>query len=309
MTSPDSSGGVSSSVAVTAWTMAFVGSSTAVRISSLESVSVRGSPVCRSRPRTSASISSGRECEHVVLALDVRDDRLVELVAADADRLRDDDAAQRDDRHLGGAAADVDDHVPGRLLDRQSGTDRSSHRLLDQERLPRSGLHGGLEHGALLDLGHAGGDAHDDARLRLPREALHARLVDEVAQHRLGHLEVGDDAVLQWPDRDDRPRRAAEHALRLDADGQDALAVLLDGDDGRLDEHDPATADRDERVGGPEVYGHIRTPGGEKHVGEGQRVSFRGRRASGAMQQDEQTGHGARTRGCIRTDPSDSAQV
>ena len=91
------------------------------------------------------------------------------------------------------------------------------------------------------------------------QRALHARLVDEVAQHRLGDLEVGDDAVLQRPDGDDGARRAAEHALGLDADGQHALGVLLDRDDGRLDEHDAAPADGDERVGGPEVDGHVAT--------------------------------------------------
>src|SRR3954447_7953578 len=51
-----------------------------------------------------------RPDEQLVLALGVVDDRLVELVAADPDRLRDDDAAQRDDGDLRGAAADVHDH-------------------------------------------------------------------------------------------------------------------------------------------------------------------------------------------------------
>ena len=55
--------------------------------------------------------------QELVLLLDVVDDRLVHLVAADAEALRDDDAAERDHRDLGRAAADVDDHVPGRLGD------------------------------------------------------------------------------------------------------------------------------------------------------------------------------------------------
>src|SRR3712207_9455941 len=63
--------------------------------------------------------------EQLVLALGVVDDRLVELVAADADGLRDDDATERDDRDLGGAAADVDDHRARRLPHRQPG-DRKS---------------------------------------------------------------------------------------------------------------------------------------------------------------------------------------
>ena len=53
-----------------------------------------------------------------VLLLHVLDDRFVQLVAADADARRRHDAAERDDRDLGGAATDVDDHVAGRLVDR-----------------------------------------------------------------------------------------------------------------------------------------------------------------------------------------------
>src|ERR671924_8427 len=46
--------------------------------------------------------------------------------------------------------------------------------------------------------------------------AVLVHLLDEVAQHLLGHLEVGDDAVLQRPNRLNRPGRAAEHPLGLD---------------------------------------------------------------------------------------------
>src|SRR5207237_10538986 len=102
----------------------------------------------------------------LVLALDVADDRLVHLVAADAQRLRDDDAAERDDRDLGRAAADVDDHVPGRLGDGQPGPDRGRHRLLDQVRLSRAGRERRLFDRALLDAGDARGDADGDAWAR-----------------------------------------------------------------------------------------------------------------------------------------------
>src|SRR5437763_4767734 len=80
----------------------------------------------------------------LVLALDVADDRLVELVAADADRLGDDDAAKRYHRHLTGAAADVDHHVAGRLAYGEPGADRGGHRLLDQVRLAGAGGQAGL---------------------------------------------------------------------------------------------------------------------------------------------------------------------
>ena len=80
--------------------------------------------------------------------------------------LRDDDAAERDDGDLGRAAADVDDHVPGRLGDGQAGADRGRHRLLDQVGLARAGRERRLLDRALLDAGDARRDADDDARVR-----------------------------------------------------------------------------------------------------------------------------------------------
>ena len=56
----------------------------------------------------------------IVDAADVARDRLVELVARDADGLADDDAAERDDRDVGRAAADVHHHVAARAVDRQA---------------------------------------------------------------------------------------------------------------------------------------------------------------------------------------------
>ena len=192
--------------------------------------------------------------QELVLLLDVVDDRLVHLVAADAERLRDDDAAERDHGDLGGAAADVDDHVPGRLGDGQPGADRGGHRLLDQVGVAGARGERRLLDRALLDAGHAGGHAHDDARVR---EAVLVHLLDEVPEHLLGHVEVRDDAVLERPDRRDRARRPAEHSLRLDADGVDIACPLVDRDDGRLRENDPPPADVDQGVGGAEVDSHV----------------------------------------------------
>jgi hypothetical protein len=61
--------------------------------------------------------------------------------------------------------------------------------------------------------------------------------VDEVANHRLGDVEVGDDAVLHRADGHDATRRATEHLLGFTTDGEhppDTAGVLLDGDDRRL---------------------------------------------------------------------------
>ena len=89
------------------------------------------------------------------------------------------------------------------------------------------------------------------------REAVLVHLLDEVAEHLLGDVEVGDDAVLQRADGGDRPGRAAEHPLRLDADRVDLAGTLVDRDHRGLGEDDPAPTDVDQRVRGAEVDGHV----------------------------------------------------
>ena len=93
--------------------------------------------------------------------------------------------------------------------------------------------------------------------------------VHEVLDHLLGDVEVADDAVAQRPDRDDVRRRPADHPLRLGADGQDALGLGVDRDDRRLAHHDPAVADVDQRVGGPEVDADVAGEEAEQAVEHG----------------------------------------
>jgi len=82
-------------------------------------------------------------------------------------------------------------------------------------------------------------------------------LLDEVAEHLLGDVEVGNDSVLERSDGGDRPRRPTEHSLRLDADCVHLARPLVDRDHGRLGEDDAPAANVDERVRGPEVDGHV----------------------------------------------------
>src|SRR3954449_284916 len=100
------------------------------------------------------------------------------------------------------------------------------------------------------------------------RKAILVDLLDEVTEHLLGHVEVGDDAVLERADRGDRPRRAPEHALRLDADGMHLPRALVDRDDRRLREDDAAPAHVHERVRSPEVHGHVAATEAAKVVEE-----------------------------------------
>src|SRR5690606_25098380 len=66
--------------------------------------------------------------------------------------------------------------------------------------------------------------------------------LDEVGQHLLGDLEVGDDAVLHRLDRHEVARCATEHVLRVLPDGLDPPAHLVDGRDRRLISDDPLVA-------------------------------------------------------------------
>ncbi len=198
--------------------------------------------------------------QDAVVAAHVVRDRLVEAVAADADRLRVDDAVQRDHRDLGGAAADVEHHRAARLVDRHAGADRGGHRFLDQVHAACAGAFGRLLDRAALDLGRT--ERHADQHARRGAEpAVAVHLADEVLEHLLGVGEVGDDAVLHRPDRGDVPRRAAEHVLGLHADRDDDLAAaarfVLDGDHRRLVEDDALAADVDERVRRAEVDGDV----------------------------------------------------
>ena len=99
------------------------------------------------------------------------------------------------------------------------------------------------------------GHADDDARVR-PAVLVH--LLDEVAQHLLGHVEVGDHAVLQRPDGARscpgvRPSiRLASMPTAWTSPVRESIATTR-----RLGQHDAAAAHVDERVGGAEVDRHV----------------------------------------------------
>ena len=100
-------------------------------------------------------------------------------------------------------------------------------------------------------------------------------LADEILDHLLRHFEVGDDAVAKRADGDDRRGRAAEHALGLRAHGEELVGPRVDRDDRGLVEDDALTADVDDRVGGPEVDGHVATHDGREPLLAAHRCKFR----------------------------------
>jgi hypothetical protein len=221
------------------------------------------------RPETSISaadfqldaLGGGFADQGAVGTAHVVDDRFVEAVAADAHRLRVDDAVERDHRDFGGAAADVDDHRAAGLGHRQAGADRGGHRFLDQVHLARTGLLGRFLDRAALHVRRAAGHAHQHARTGL-EEARLVHLLDEVLQHFLGVGEVGDHAVLHRSHRGDVAGRAAEHLLGFAADRGDRAvaavgAIVAHRDHRRFVQDDALAADEDEGVGRAQVDGQV----------------------------------------------------
>ena len=192
--------------------------------------------------------------EQLVGALDVLDDRLVELVATNADRLRHNDATKRDDSNLSCAAADVDDHVARWFRNREPGANCSGHRLFDQVGNARTGRECGLFNRTLLDARHTRRNADNDARMG---PAVLMDLVDEMAEHLLRHLKVGDHAVLERANGYDRCRSTTKHALGLNADGQDSACHLIKRYHGWFGQHDATPAHVDERICRPEIDRHV----------------------------------------------------
>ncbi len=84
-------------------------------------------------------------------------------------------------------------------------------------------------------------------------------LVDEIAEHRLGDFEVGNNSVLDRPDGDDIARGAAQHHFRFLADGQHLVGpdVLADRNHGRFPQDNAFAFDVDKGVGGAQVNGQI----------------------------------------------------
>ena len=141
------------------------------------------------------------------------------------------------------------------MTGRPPDPDGSGHRLLDQVHLAGSGMHGGVLHGTLLNLGNATRDSDHDAGSHEP--TLTAGLGDEVAQHRLGNFKVGDDSILQGAYRGDVAGRASQHPFGLFTDGKNLGGAGLDRNNGRLAQDDAVILDIDQRVGGAEIDADI----------------------------------------------------
>src|SRR5690606_2262831 len=171
--------------------------------------------------------------EHTVVATDVIDDGLVELVATDSYGALVNHAAQGNDGDFRRATADIDHHRTAGVRYGKPCANCRSHGLFNEVHLARTGTQCRLTDGAALNLRGTAGNANDDARAGCE----HAARVDhanELLEHLLGHGEVGNDAVFHGADRFNIARHPAQHLLGLAPDCLNDLlaawpAFLADG--------------------------------------------------------------------------------
>jgi hypothetical protein len=98
--------------------------------------------------------------------------------------------------------------------------------------------------------------------------------VDEMLDHLLGDVDVGDDSAAQRPDGLDVRGRLPKHQLGVAADRLHPADAVgrLERDDRRLVEHDSLPADVDDGIHRPEVDRHVvrgqAQEAGEEHSGK-----------------------------------------
>ena len=171
--------------------------------------------------------------QDVVLAAHILHHGLVELVAGYFNGGGLHHAAQGNDGDVGGAAADVHHHMSVGLCDVDAGADDHGRQVGGGRDHAQDAAHGDLKR--LLDLGDARGDADDHPGLE-DHEAGH--LADELLEHPLGHVVIGDHALPEGPDGHDVAGGAAQHLPGLLAHLEELAGILVHSHHGGLVEDD-----------------------------------------------------------------------
>ena len=96
----------------------------------------------------------------------------------------------------------------------------------------------------------------------MPHEGGLGRLLDKVAKHGGGDVEIGDDAVLQRADGSDGSRGAADHFLGFGAHGHHNVLLHIGGHHRGLPDGDALALDIDQGVGRPQIDADVMV---EKH--------------------------------------------
>src|SRR5512136_1657995 len=82
-------------------------------------------------------------------------------------------------------------------------------------------------------------------------------LLDEMAQHRFGNLEISDDTILHGPNGHDISRRAAQHPFGFFSDSQNVGGSRLDRYDRGFPQNNAPVAHVNHGISRPEVYPNV----------------------------------------------------
>ena len=108
--------------------------------------------------------------------------------------------------------------------------------------------------GTAFHLGNARGHGDNHAWLY---ELAVVYFLDKIAEHGLGDIEIGNDAVFHGADGFDVGRGAGKHGLGFAADGEDVFGAGLDGDHGGLAHDNTAVFQKNQRIGCAQINSDI----------------------------------------------------
>lgn len=189
-----------------------------------------------------------------------------EHISCDTDTLLLHDTTERDYGDLGCSAADINHHVSLRGLNVKTDTEGSGHRFVNQIHVAASSMFGGVADGPDFNLGTAAGDTDNDLQVRgKDGVPVIVDLLDETADHHLGGVEVGDNAVPQRPYRFDSGVGFLVHQFGFLAECDAFACIVVDCHDARLVKDDFVVLEND-GVGGSEIHG--------KFLGEERKCHF-----------------------------------
>ena len=127
--------------------------------------------------------------------LEIVDDRLVKIVAAEPQGFRVNHAAEADDRGFGNAAAEINKHGAARFGNVDACADgRGDRRIDDADGIPRARLANGVLYRAAFHFGDAA--RHANKHLRLIKRRGQLQAFEKIAHHKRGDFHFGDDALL-----------------------------------------------------------------------------------------------------------------
>src|SRR3989338_462412 len=194
--------------------------------------------------------------QYLEFIANIGNDVAVETITRNFEILRIDDTAERYHGNIGSASADIYHHRTDRIHHGKANAYRRGHWFLNDKHFACSGIHRRIAHRARFNIRNGRRHADDDTRTAsFLRQLL--RLINEVREHLFRYLKVRDHSVNQAANGNDMPRRAPEHLLRVCTHRDDAIGLLVKGDNGRLIDDDSVVAKIHKGIRGPQVYADI----------------------------------------------------